>query len=388
MDGNKLIAPINCLKHIVTVALLLVPTFVYAANEHPAVCRIIVDEQMGHAYGSGTLIDARKDYGLVITNWHVVRDANGLITVRFPNGFESEAKPVKLDETWDLAALVIWRPPTEPVRLASTAPKSGDLLTIHGYGQGRYRQAWGRCTSYYAPEVGMPKELVELDVEARQGDSSGPIFNSQGELAGVLFGAGQGTTLGSFGGRVDQFLATLGDGIGKGTASNLVIASQPSSKDINAQIPPSSKYLSQNQKEHVAIDPFLAADIAAAQKNKLINSNPQLTNSNPSRHQLPGWSSAPIEKAETREQPLQVAAVPRATKPTAVHTIDSTKAVKPEVPLAPQIVNQIKTQKIASAKAESGSQIKGIDLKQEGQTILALFGIIAIVVGGLRGLTS
>jgi hypothetical protein len=57
--------------------------------------------------------------------------------------------------------------------------------------------------------------MVELDVEARQGDSGGPIFNDRGELAGVLFGAGQGTTLGSFGGRVESFLASLAPDIGQ-----------------------------------------------------------------------------------------------------------------------------------------------------------------------------
>jgi hypothetical protein len=49
--------------------------------------------------------------------------------------------------------------------------------------------------------------MVEVNVQARQGDSGGPIFNEQGELAGVLFGAGRGTTSGSYAGRVERFLA-------------------------------------------------------------------------------------------------------------------------------------------------------------------------------------
>jgi hypothetical protein len=48
--------------------------------------------------------------------------------------------------------------------------------------------------------------MVELSTAARQGDSGGPIFNRQGELAGVLFGSATGTTSGSFCGRVGQFL--------------------------------------------------------------------------------------------------------------------------------------------------------------------------------------
>jgi hypothetical protein len=182
---------------------------------HPAVARIVVPEEGAIAYGSGTLVDVRDQYGLVVTNWHVVRDSQGVVEVKFPGGFRSHARPLKVDSNWDLAALVIWRPPIEPVKLATMPPRPGDLLTIHGYGRGQYRIATGRCTTYYAPRLNFPHEMVELDVEARQGDSGGPIFNDRGEIAGVLFGAGQGTTLGSYAPRVSNFLASLAPDIGQ-----------------------------------------------------------------------------------------------------------------------------------------------------------------------------
>jgi len=182
---------------------------------HPAVARIIVPEGGVTSFGSGTLIDVREQFGLVVTNWHVVRDSQGIVEVVFPSGFRSHARPLKVDSNWDLAALVIWRPQIEPVKLATQPPRPGNLLTIHGYGRGQYRIATGRCTTYYAPKMNFPQEMVELDVEARQGDSGGPIFNQSGELAGVLFGAGQGTTLGSFAPRVSNFLASLAPDIGQ-----------------------------------------------------------------------------------------------------------------------------------------------------------------------------
>ena len=163
---------------------------------HPAVARIIVPEDGSTAFGSGTLVGVRDQHGLVVTNWHVVRDAAGLVEVVFPDGFRSHARPLKVDQDWDLAALVIWRPNAEPVKIAAQPPRPGDLLTIHGYGRGKYRIATGHCTTYYSPQPNFPHEMVELDAEARQGDSGGPIFNQSGELAGVLFGAGQGTTHG------------------------------------------------------------------------------------------------------------------------------------------------------------------------------------------------
>ena len=114
------------------------------------------------------------------------------------------------------------------MKIATQPPRPGDLLTIHGYGRGQYRIATGRCTAYYAPHENYPMEMVELDVEARQGDSGGPILNQRGEIAGVLFGAGQGTTLGSFAPRVSNFLASLAPDIGQvNDQAQVAVADRP-----------------------------------------------------------------------------------------------------------------------------------------------------------------
>ncbi len=195
---------------------------------HPAVARIIVPEDGSTAFGSGTLVGVHGNHGLVVTNWHVVRDATGLVDVVFPDGFHSHATPLKVDQDWDLAALVVWKPNVEPVKIAALPPRPGDLLTIHGYGRGKYRVATGRCTNYYSPQPNFPHEMVELDVEARQGDSGGPIFNQQGELAGVLFGAGEGTTMGSFAPRVRVFLAAVAPDFDQASPpAQIAVADQP-----------------------------------------------------------------------------------------------------------------------------------------------------------------
>ena len=150
-----------------------------------------------------------QQHGLVITNWHVINEATGQIMVMFPDGFTSAGTVVKVDRDWDLAAIAIWRPNAEPLPLATPAPQPGETLTIAGYGSGNYRAASGRCTQYVAPGTSFPYEMVELATTARQGDSGGPILNSRGELAGVLFGEGGGRTAGSYCGRVQWFLAGL-----------------------------------------------------------------------------------------------------------------------------------------------------------------------------------
>lgn len=176
----------------------------------PPVARVVAPDGSGTSLGSGVLVDINASQALVLTNWHVVRDSRSAVLVQFPDGFQSAGTVLRVDATWDLAAIVIWRPNVEPVELAPRAPAIGETLTIAGYGRGPYREVSGGCTQYLSPGSGQPMELVELVGEARQGDSGGPIFNADGELAGVLFGESGGRTIGASSPRVRAFLASVG----------------------------------------------------------------------------------------------------------------------------------------------------------------------------------
>ena len=204
------------------------PTGRASHGAHPAVVRVIVAERGAVSYGSGTLVGTDQTLGLVVTNWHVIRDAAGPITIVFPDGFRSTATVLAADRHWDLAALAIRRPNVRPVALAANAPRRGDPLTIAGYGSGWYKASTGRCTQYVSPGSGLPFEMVELDASARQGDSGGPIMNQRGELAGVLFGTGFGRTSGSHSGRVRRFLDTVaGDFQRLSSQSTMIAQRQP-----------------------------------------------------------------------------------------------------------------------------------------------------------------
>jgi hypothetical protein len=177
---------------------------------HPAVVRIVAPERSGTSLGSGVLVDINRSQGLVLTNWHVVRDSRSAVLVQFPNGFQTAGTVIRWDEAWDLAAIVIWKPPATPIPIAAAAPTIGEQLTIAGYGRGPYRAETGACTDYLSPATGYAREFVELAATARQGDSGGPILNEKGELAGVLFGQNSGRTIGSCSTRVRTFLASVG----------------------------------------------------------------------------------------------------------------------------------------------------------------------------------
>ncbi len=232
--------------------------FASQAGAHPAVVRVVAPGRGSISYGSGSLVAVNERHGLVITNWHVINEATGQVTVEFPDGFESPATIQKVDRDWDLAALAIWRPQVAPVPVAREAPQRGELLTIAGYGPGKYRAVSGQCTQYVAPGERFPFEMVELSAAARQGDSGGPIFNSRGELAGVLFGEGQGRTAGSYCGRVQWFLDSVMGQRAVESATNTMIAQStlngqtargpldnvPSQSNLASDWPPRSQSLS------------------------------------------------------------------------------------------------------------------------------------------------
>jgi len=203
------------------------PVAVVSTRPHPAVCRIIVPNRDGTSFGTGTLVDARGEHGLVLTNWHVVNEASGPIEVVFPDGTRSPGHVHKVDKDWDLAALAVYRPSANPVTISQQVPKEGDPLTIAGYGQGDYRAVTGRCTQFLAPSDKQPFDILELGAAARQGDSGGPIFNARGELAGVLFGEGDGRTCGSHCGRVNRFLAGVLPGGSGLPPTETMVAARP-----------------------------------------------------------------------------------------------------------------------------------------------------------------
>ncbi len=181
---------------------------VVSTQPHPAVARISAEEPGVMSFGSGTLIVSQPNYGLIITNWHVIRDAKGRIEAHFPNGIRVPAVVVAADPVWDLALLMI--PPVNiaPVPISPTIASPGESLIIAGYGRGNYRAAAARCVQYVAPGIGYSPEMLEVSAGARQGDSGGPIFNMRGQLAGVLFGTTGARTFGSHSGRILRFLAS------------------------------------------------------------------------------------------------------------------------------------------------------------------------------------
>ena len=287
------------------------PSATNAPQPHPAVVRVIAPERGGTSLGSGTLVAIRDDYGIVVTNWHVVRDASEPVIVVFPGGFRSLGRVLKTDRDWDLAAVAIDRPDVEPVSLSIVAPRAGDFLTIAGYGAGSYRAATGRCTQYLSPGRRLPFEMVEFSTAARQGDSGGPIFNDCGELAGVLFGAGSGTTSGSYCLRVAEFLAPVLDAAGAAGEPVMVAARAAHLKRLPPppRLHPSAKTiageaLAGRYPTTFAPDAIAALDPPSAPLDGPVRIAPQFADWRPTRG-APSEPEATAETASSTPEPTE-----------------------------------------------------------------------------------
>ncbi len=306
------------------------------SGPHPAVVRIVAPERDGTSYGSGALVAVNESSGLVLTNWHVVRDAAAQIVVYFPDGFRSGAYLLRTDRDWDLAALAIRRPNVLPIPIANQAPRPGDELTIAGYGSGSYRAVTGRLTKYYSPGGDLPPQIIELSAPARNGDSGGPILNSRGELAGTLFGSSFGCTMGSYCGRLQWFL-NAADGDFERISSQALLAQQSRRTAPTAAINPSSP-LPLGEGQGVRGDnsplpqagegPGVRADGIASSHNTIATANASASSpwprdnaaSKPARytsHESPTTSAsaipAQIAQQQTPSTPLAAIAAPPAT---------------------------------------------------------------------------
>jgi hypothetical protein len=158
------------------------------ATPPPAVVRVINDLGRERTLGSGTLVFADAEQGIVVSCGHLFREGVGKVSVTFPTGNAFAARVLEIDRHSDLSALRIAAPSVPAAQVADQPPRVGDALVSAGYGpHGQYAANRGRALGYVSLD-GRKHDVLELTGNARQGDSGGPIWNARGELAGVLFG--------------------------------------------------------------------------------------------------------------------------------------------------------------------------------------------------------
>ncbi len=161
------------------------------------VCRVTHRLGAATCHGSGTLVASDTESSYILTCFHLFRDGAGETVVAFPGRAPQPAAIVASDARHDLAILRTARVGATPVTLARSDPRG--TLRTGGYGSaGAYGEARGPVVGY-ATAKGAEYRSLRIAAIVEQGDSGGPVFDSRGELTGVVWGELNGEVYATYG---------------------------------------------------------------------------------------------------------------------------------------------------------------------------------------------
>ncbi|MGO9674773.1 MAG: Do family serine endopeptidase [Methylocella sp.] len=142
-------------------------------------------ERRSNSLGSGFVIDPS---GIIITNNHVIADAND-VTVIFTNGQKLKAQVIGKDSKVDVAVLRV--KPDKPLKAAkfgdSDKMRVGDWVVAVGnpFGLGGTVTAGIISARNRNIDSGPYDNYFQTDAAINKGNSGGPLFNMDGEVIGI-----------------------------------------------------------------------------------------------------------------------------------------------------------------------------------------------------------
>lgn len=135
--------------------------------------------------GSGVIVDA--DEGLVVTNFHVVRNAQA-VEVGLQDGRTFSAEPVAFAPNLDVAVLRIrgGRLPSLPLADSSKLEVGDYVLAIgNPFGLGQTVTAGIISATDRGLGENDPRRFIQTDAPINPGNSGGALINTQGEVIGI-----------------------------------------------------------------------------------------------------------------------------------------------------------------------------------------------------------
>ena len=172
--------------------------------------------------GSGVIVN---EDGYIVTNFHVIDETDN-ITVRLHNGETYSAEVVGYDEQLDIAVLKINADDLTAAALGSSEELAvGDLAVVIGnpLGQlgGTVTQGIISSTDRSISLEGRTRSLIQTDAAINSGNSGGGLFNSKGELVGIVVAKGEGVGVEGLGFAIpiDDVAKQIDDIINNGTVT-------------------------------------------------------------------------------------------------------------------------------------------------------------------------
>ena len=149
------------------------------------------------SHGSGIVFD---DGGRIVTNAHVVDDADEVVVVRLPNGREIVAEIVGFDVRRDVAVLQLTEPDdslvpavfafTEDIHVGQLAVALGSPFDLDRTVTAGIVSAVGRVIDSYGCQSGFGAEcagvsMIQTDAPINPGNSGGPLADREGRVIGM-----------------------------------------------------------------------------------------------------------------------------------------------------------------------------------------------------------
>ncbi len=135
--------------------------------------------------GSGVIVDAAR--GLVVTNFHVVRNATA-VEVGLKDGRKLTAEPVGFAPNLDLAVLRIRARDLPSLPLGDSSKLAvGDYVLAIGnpFGLGQTVTAGIVSATDRGLSEGDPRRFVQTDAPINPGNSGGALVNTKGQVIGI-----------------------------------------------------------------------------------------------------------------------------------------------------------------------------------------------------------
>ena len=173
---------------------VLTPSEVYAQNVNSTVgiTTSITTNYFGYqttsaAAGSGFIL---TQDGYILTNYHVVEGSNSIKVTTY-DGTSYDAQLIGYDESNDIAVLKIDATDLTPVVLGdSDTLNVGDTVVAIGnpLGELTFSMSEGivSCVNRAINVDGTPFNMIQVDCSINPGNSGGPLFNSYGEVIGIV----------------------------------------------------------------------------------------------------------------------------------------------------------------------------------------------------------
>ena len=138
---------------------------------------------------SGTGFFITQD-GYILTNHHVISDASS-VKVTLYNGETYDATVIGSDEDYDIAVLKIDVTGATPVVLGDSSKVAiGESVAAVGnpLGELTFSMSEGivSCVNRAVNVDGTPFNMIQVDCSINPGNSGGPLFNSYGEVVGIV----------------------------------------------------------------------------------------------------------------------------------------------------------------------------------------------------------